>query len=144
MPDFPLVPDEEKQVPAPSVSIQQISSFIQLGNFLLSGTIVPTSTSVQITLSLKDQDENPYTETPVVARCWLIDGDRDPENDSIDLLSVTPFPPDTLPNAASFNIGFVDGAASLTLQHEGSLRSWYVAIELNSVVSILGPYILGV
>lgn len=144
--DYPIKPDIESNRPAPDVTvIQQTVEFI-FGAYTLSSTIDETVNNRKvIAFTLLDEDENVPDASLIIAKCWLISETsppRDFELNPHELLQVAVTGPNVTPST-SFNLCFSNGAASLTIEHTLNPKTWYLAVEINSFVNVLGPFNFG-
>lgn len=137
-------PDSDLEKPSPDVTVQNLTNQYSFGEYILGVEISEAGGVTTLDLTLTNEDGDPLTGIVLCANVWLVDGDLDPANVAADAVKVSATPPDTSPVASEFRLALIDGAGSISLEHAGSQADWYVVVELNSFLTVLGPYLLGV
>lgn len=146
----PCTPEADHTCPSPDVTINNTTEQIVLdSNYALTAAATGSATLVTIVFSLKDS-EGASPATTFTFSGWLVPTTFNgnpvlPESNGEHTHLLALIPPNLQPGGATFDIVFVDGEATVELEHNDGANSYsyYLVIDFNGVVSVFGPYTIG-
>jgi hypothetical protein len=135
-PIYPPIPENTNQVPSPSVTVIPQTNIFQIGDYTLVVSVdesVPTRKI--ISMQLQDDTGTLLSGMQFAGNAWLVNDDGTGEPEGEDVFKRSPIFTDS-PGGSEWDLCFVDGEASLTLERAAYSIPFYFVVRILGCIYI--------